>query len=177
MEKLEEQYKKEKFKLFKYIRSRVNTDEDAEDVLQDVFYKAANNFDAIEPLNSITSWLYTVAKNRIVDVFRKKKELIESDLYLGEDDLTLEEIIEDSGISVDDELTEKMVNEQIEKAIGNLPEKQRKVFIAHELDGLSFKEISEITGDSVNTLLSRKRYAVRALRNQLEDLYNLIAEV
>ncbi len=174
MERFSKEFDKERPKLFNFIKSRVKTAEEAEDVLQDIFLRGLLNLNSVESLSSITSWLYVTAKNRIIDLFRKKRELTESD-YLGMD-LTLEELVEDSGIGIEDDITRKWVMEEIERAIQELPRSQRDVYIFHEFDGLSYKEIAEITGDSVNTLLSRKRYAVISLREKLEDLYYEINE-
>lgn len=168
MKRIKKEYENSNKKLFDYIRSSVNTNEEAEDILQDVFVTAVLNFNTLESINNITSWLYTVAKNKVIDLFRKRREITEADYS---NDVNLEELIADSGISIEDGVTEKWVMEEIEMAIDLLPENQKEVFILHEIKGYSYKKIHEITGVPVNTLLSRKRYAVKSLRAELEDIY------
>lgn len=173
MKRIKTEYEKEKTKLLSYIRSRVNSEEEAEDILQDVFIRAVLNFNTLESINNITSWLYTVAKNRVIDLFRRKSEIIEADYT---DNINLEELIVDSGIDIEDELMEKWVMDKIEMAINQLPDNQREVFIYHEIEGYSYKQIHEITGVSINTLLSRKRYAIQFLKEELEYIYNELYE-
>lgn len=168
MKRIKKEYESSNKRLFNYIRSSVKTNEEAEDILQDVFVTAVLNFNTLESVNNITSWLFTVAKNKIVDLFRKKREIIEADYS---NDVNLEDLIKDSGISIEDAFTEQWVMDEIETAIDLLPEKQKEVFIFHEIKGYSYKKIHELTGIPINTLLSRKRYAVQFLREELEDIY------
>ncbi len=173
MKRIKTVYEKENRKLLNYIRGKVNSEEEAEDILQDVFVRAVLNFNTLESINNITSWLYTVAKNRVIDLFRKKGEITESDYA---EEINLEELIADSGIEIEDELMEKWVMDEIEMAINLLPDNQREVFIYHEIKGYSYKKINEITGVSINTLLSRKRYAIQFLKGELEDIYDELYE-
>jgi DNA-directed RNA polymerase specialized sigma24 family protein len=141
--------KRERSRLLNFIRRRVPDPGDAEDILQDVFYRLveANRF--LMPIDHVTGWLFRVARNRIIDFFRKKTTESFSDLA---------------------------VVEELELAVDELPAEQRAVFVAHELEGRSFKEIAAETGVSVNTLLSRKRYAVMRLRRRLQTIYDELAE-
>jgi RNA polymerase sigma factor (sigma-70 family) len=161
-------YKTEHNRLLGYIRKRIPNSLEAEDILQDIFYQLTVGFNDIRRLESLTAWLYRVADNRITDLFRKKRHntLSYSDnMSEGEDGpLTLEEILPSVGISPGDEDLKEMIWETIDETLSGLPEEQRSVFIENEFDEMSFKEISEKTGVGVNTLISRKRYAVLALR-------------
>lgn len=168
MKRIEDEYKNNKKQLLSYIQKNVSKKNDAEDLLHDVFLSAILNFNTLESINNVSSWLFTVAKNKIIDAFRKKKNISEAD-YAKE--VNLEELIEDSNISIEDEYTKGWVLEQVELAIDQLPDNQKEVFILHEIKGYSYKKINEMTGVSVNTLLSRKRYAVQFLKKELDDIY------
>ena len=168
---------KEQKRLMNFIRQQVPTEEDAEDVLQDVFYQFTQGFDTIESIDKATSWLFRVARNRITDLFRKKKPVTFSTIQPEQKDseektLMLEDILPDLSNAPDALYLRSLVWEAIQEAIDALPEKQRQVFVLHEFEDKSFKDISEITGASVNTLLSRKRYAILFLRERLQDLYD-----
>jgi RNA polymerase sigma factor (sigma-70 family) len=170
---------KERKRLLDFIRQRVNSDEDAEDILQDVFYQFVNAYRMMEPIEKVTSWLFTVARNRITDLYRKKKTATFSSLLPvtdeGNDDdaqnYFLEEIMQDATETPEAQYMRSLVWDTLNAALAELPEEQREVFNLHELEGLSFKEIAVQTGQSVNTLLSRKRYAVLHLRERLQTLY------
>jgi RNA polymerase sigma factor (sigma-70 family) len=168
---------KEQNRLFNFIRKSVSNIEDAKDILQDVFYQFISGYDEIREAERSTSWLYTVAKNKIIDLFRKKKSKPMSELnFTGEDEnvLTIEDILPDPAILPDDEYFYTALWEEIEEALDELPEKQKEVFVMNEIERMSFKEIAEITGESINTLLSRKRYAVLYLRERLQEFFNEI---
>jgi len=171
-------YKTEHNRLLGYIRKRIPNSIEAEDILQDIFYQLTVGFNDIRRLESLTAWLYRVADNRITDLFRKKRHntLSYSDnMSEGEDGpLTLEEILPSVGTSPGDEDLKEMIWETIDNTLSRLPEEQRSVFIENEFEEMSFKEISEKTGVGVNTLISRKRYAVLALRKNLNELYKLL---
>ncbi len=159
-----------------FIRNRVGDEEDARDIMQDVFYQLSAGFNDIRSVSSITSWLFTVARNRITDYFRKSRPERLSDSRVaspdaGEDSLMLEDILPSLTRSPEDEYMREVIWDTIEACLSRLPEKQRDVFVMNEFEDMSFKEISEITGEGINTLLSRKRYAVTYLREQLMDLY------
>ena len=144
-------------RLFSFIRSRVNSEEDAEDILQDVFFQFVGNAD---PVTELSGWLFRVARNKITDNYRKKRPELIDDIEFENELANKEnpEII----------FQREMFWEHLDEVLKELPEEQREVFILHELDGIPFKEIAEITGVPVNTLISRKRYAVLELRKKLE---------
>jgi RNA polymerase sigma factor (sigma-70 family) len=162
-------------KLFDFIRRRVPTDDDAEDILQDVFYQFVNTV-RLEPIERAASWLFKVAGNKVIDWYRKKKpERLERRSIFDDEDETssyAEDILFDPTDSPDDTYSRKLVWDELYAALNELPEEQREVFTMQELDNMSFKEIAEITGDPINTLISRKRYAVLHLRERLKDLYD-----
>ena len=168
----------ERNRLFNFIKKRVSDPGDAEDILQDVFYQLWQGYDTIENVERITSWLFRVARNKIIDRYRKLKPTsfseIESVRADDEVPLLLADIIGDTSSSPDDVYTRELIWESIEEVLAELPKSQREVFVWHELEDLSFREMSERTGDSINTLLSRKRYAVNYLRKRLQNLYNEI---
>jgi RNA polymerase sigma factor (sigma-70 family) len=173
-------YKKERNRLLGYIRNRVPAGTEAEDILQDVFYQLTAGFNDIRRIGSISAWLYRVAENRITDLFRKRKyrqaDFAES---IGNDDqgpLTLAEILPAPALMPGDEELRDMIWQIIEMTLDDLPEEQRSVFVENEFEDKSFREISETTGVPVNTLLSRKRYAVIALRQNLKSVYKLLKE-
>jgi len=163
----------ERKRLFDFIRRRVGTEEDAEDILQDVFLQLASSANVTEPIEHLTSWLFTVARNKVIDWYRKKRP--KSTSFDGSDadgPLNLSEILFDPAQDPDQVYARSLVWTELAGALDELPEDQRKVFVMHELEGKSFKEIAAITGDPLNTLLSRKRYAVLFLRDRLQELYD-----
>lgn len=168
----------ERNKLFNFIKKRVSDPGDAEDILQDVFYQLWQGYDTIENVERITSWMFRVARNKIIDRYRKLKPVSFSEIerVRADDDvpLLLADIIGDTSSSPDDVYTRELIWESIEEVLAEMPKNQRQVFVWHELEDLSFREMSERTGDSINTLLSRKRYAVNYLRKRLQNLYNEI---
>jgi RNA polymerase sigma factor (sigma-70 family) len=171
-------YKTERRRLLGYIRNRISDRLDAEDILQDVFYQLTIGFRDIRKIENLTAWLYRVADNRITDLFRKKKPISFSYMENSADDedgpLTLEEILPSIGTSPGDEELKEMIWEAIEETLSELPGEQKSVFVENEFEDMSFKEISERTGVAINTLISRKRYAVIALRKKLNELYKLL---
>jgi RNA polymerase sigma factor (sigma-70 family) len=177
-EKITAAYKDERKRLLGYISSRIPDKLEAEDILQDVFYQLTVGFNDIRRIESLTAWIYRVADNRITDLFRKKRPLTFSYKENAAEDedgpLSLEEILPSMGTTPGDEELKDMIWETIEETLSELPEVQRSVFVENEFEDLSFKEISEKTGVGVNTLISRKRYAVLALRERLSELYNLL---
>ncbi len=172
---IDETVRRERKRLFEFIRKRVPAEEDAEDILQDVFYQLVESYRLMKPVEQLTSWLFTVARNKITDLYRKKKPIPESRyLIAGSEDEAapgLADILPDLSGSPDVAFERSLVWEMLEEALAELPEEQRNVFVWHEFEDKSFKEISEMTGASVNTLLSRKRYAVLFLREKLRRLY------
>jgi RNA polymerase sigma factor, sigma-70 family len=160
-----------------FIRKRVNSIEDAEDILQDVFYQLAEADQMMKPIEQISAWLYTVARNRITDLYRKKKpEPLNQDFLNDEEDVIEElgELFEEKDSTPETQYLQSLFWEELENALNELPSEQRIVFELNELKGISFKEIAELTGESVNTLISRKRYAVLHLRERLKTLYKEI---
>ena len=168
----------ERNRLFNFIKKRVSDTNDAEDILQDVFYQLWQGYDTIESIEKVTSWMFRVARNKIIDRYRKLKPDSFSKIEgaRGDEDapLLLADVIGDSSSSPDDVYTRELIWESIEEVLAELPKNQREVFVWHELEDISFKEMSERTGESINTLLSRKRYAVNYLRKRLQNLYNEI---
>ncbi len=179
---IEATIKKEKGRLFNFIRKNVPTKEDAEDILQEVLYQFVSSFDDIELLDRVSLWLMRVAKNKIIDSRRKKKELPFRDVRIripsdeAGDSLSLADIIPDLSGLPDEVYWQKMFWDEIEDALDDLPDEQREVFEMNEFEGLSFRDISEIKNEPLNTLLSRKRYAVLYLRKRLKTLYKELKE-
>jgi len=169
---------KERNRLFNFIRKRVKSTLDAEDILQDVFYQLVRVSDDVNTIEKMSAWLFQVARNRITDLYRKKKSLNFSDMNHPSDEdessLQFESYIPDLNDLPDALLTREMVWEVLEEGLSEIPEEQKAVFTMHEFDDLSFKEIAELTGEGVNTLISRKRYAIVYLRKKLSELYNEI---
>ena len=162
-------------RLRNFIRRRVPDPSDAEDVLQDVFYKLVEANRLLMPIDHVTGWLFRVARNGITDLLRKKKPENFSDVAAeGADDntLRLDDLLPSREAGPEALYARNVLIEELELAIEELPEEQRAVFVAHEMEGCSFKEISAETGVSVNTLLSRKHYAVLHLRRRLHDAYD-----
>ncbi|WP_326990333.1 RNA polymerase sigma factor [Chitinophaga sp. 212800010-3] len=173
-ERIQATVKQERKRLLHFIRQRVSNTSDAEDILQDVFYQFTEYLKLGSQIDSITGWLFAVTRNKITDWFRKKKESPFADHTReieGEEVLFLPELLSDKNLEADTPLVKKIMYEAIMEAIDELPPDQRQVFLQHEVEGKSFKEISEETGVGVNTLLSRKRYAVLYLRDRLTELY------
>jgi RNA polymerase sigma factor (sigma-70 family) len=159
-------------RLLAFIRRRVGSDSQAEDILQDVFYQLLTSYSVTEPLEKMTGWLFTVARNRIIDWYRKRRPQDRAlDGSLDGGPLTLADVLPSAAEGTDAGYDREMIAEELTEALEELPEKQRLVFVMHEIEGRSFNEIREITREPLNTLLSRKRYAVQFLRRRLEDLY------
>jgi len=169
---------KEQRRLFDFIRKRVPTEADAEDILQDVFYQLVETYRLMKPVEQLTAWLFTVARNKITDRFRKHKpDLLEDKIIKksGDDEgemLNISDIIPDKTDSAEMLMLRSAIMDELETALEELPEEQREVFVFHELEGRSFSDIAAVTGVQINTLLSRKRYAVVYLRKRLQNLYN-----
>ena len=174
-QRISEVVKRERSRLGNFIRRRVPDPRDAEDILQEVFYELVEANRLLMPIDHVTGWLFRVARNRITDLFRKKKPESFSDAALeGEDGelLRLEDLLPSPDAGPEALYARSVLLDELEAALDELPEEQREVFVAHELEGLSFKEIAADTGVSVNTLLSRKRYAVLHLRQRLRSIYD-----
>jgi RNA polymerase sigma factor (sigma-70 family) len=170
-------YQKERRRLLDFIRKRVPVEADAEDILQDVFSELIMMYRLMKPVEQLASWLFTVARNRITDRYRKKKPdtSLDAPLRSGDADnepMLLAELIPALQKDSSDMLMQDDIMEALSEALDALPEEQRDVFVAHELEGEGFKDISARTGIGVNTLLSRKRYAVVFIRERLRIMYD-----
>ena len=166
---------REQSRLRSFIRRRVPDARDAEDILQDVFYELVEANRLLMPIEHVTAWLFRVARNRITDLFRKKTPERFSDIAIAyEDDelLQVEDLLPSPDAGPEALYARHVLLDELELAVDELPAEQRAVFVAHELEGRSFKEMAAESGVSVNTLLSRKRYAVRHLRRRLQGMYD-----
>ena len=164
-------------RLRSFIRRRVLEMGDAEDVLQDVFYELTEAYRMMKPVEQVTAWLYRVARNRITDLFRRKTAVSLNERADDEDGgRELEDLLPSPDAGPDAIYARNVLLEALDEALSELPEEQREVFVAHELMGQSFKELAEETGVSVNTLLSRKRYAVLHLRERLSEMQESFGE-
>ena len=174
-QRIAEVVKREGARLRNFIRRRVPDPRDAEDILQDVFYRLVEANRLLMPIDHVTGWLFRVARNRITDLFRKKRPESLGDTAIADEDgerLQLEDLLPSPDAGPDALYARHVLLDELESAVDELPEEQREVFVAHELEGRSFKQLAAESGVSVNTLLSRKRYAVRHLRERLQDVYD-----
>ena len=164
-------------RLFYFIRGRVNTDEDAEDILQDVWYQFSNVMNS-EPIEQTSAWLYRVARNRIIDKYRRQQPDSLEEVFTDDEEaeFNFREILLAEDATPETEHLRNLFWEQLFAALDELPEEQKQVFVWNELEDISFNEISERTGEKINTLISRKRYAVLHLRKRLEQLRKEIIE-
>ena len=166
-ERISEVVEREQSRLRNFIRRRVPDPRDAEDVLQDIFYKLVEANRLLMPIDHVTGWLFRVARNRIADLFRKK-DFIEDDDEL----LLFDDLLPSPDAGPDALYARGVLLDELALALDELPDEQREVFVAHELEGRSFKEIAAASGVGINTLLSRKRYAVLHLRERLQSIYD-----
>jgi RNA polymerase sigma factor (sigma-70 family) len=167
--------KREQSRLLNFIRRRVPDPLDAEDILQDVFYELVQANRLLMPIEHVTGWLFRVARNRITDLFRKKgKESFSNSVTANEDGELprFEDLLPSPDAGPEELYARNVLLDELELAMDELPEEQREVFIGHEIQGRSFKDMAAETGVSVNTLLSRKRYAVMHLRERLQSIYD-----
>jgi RNA polymerase sigma factor (sigma-70 family) len=174
--RISEAIAREQARLRQFIRKRVPDDSDAEDIFQEVFYELVDAYRLMKPVEQIGAWLFRVARNRIVDLFRKQRPTVR-----GNDSVPVpeagearqwEDLLPSPDAGPEAAYARSVLLEELDAALEDLPEEQRDVFLAHEIEGRSFRELSEATGVSVNTLLSRKRYAVLQLRRRLQAIYN-----
>jgi RNA polymerase sigma factor (sigma-70 family) len=167
-QRISEAVEREQLRLRNFIRKRVPGEGDVEDILQDVFYELVEAYRLMKPVEQVGAWLFRVARNRITDFFRKKKpeQLDDGEVFQLEDLLPSREAGPEAAYA------RSVLLEELDAALDELPEEQRDVFIAHEIQGRSFKDLAAQTGVSVNTLLSRKRYAVLHLRERLQSIYD-----
>jgi RNA polymerase sigma factor (sigma-70 family) len=175
-ERLTETIGREQGRLRNFIRRRVADESDAEDILQDVFYELIEAYRLTKPIEHAGAWLYRVARNRIIDRFRKKKpeplSSVDNDARVESGDwLSLEDLLPSPDAGPEAAYARGILLEELEAALDELPEEQRRIFIAHEIEGISFKEMATETGVNINTLLSRKHHAVIHLRRRLQSIY------
>ncbi len=174
-EQISETVEREQTRLRNFIRRRVPDEGDAEDILQDVFYELVAAYRLMEPIEQVGAWLFQVARNRIIDLFRKKKpEPLRNEAMSvaeGGEVLMLEDLLPSTDAGPEAAYAQTALLEALDDALEELPEEQHAVFVAHEIEGRSFKELAAETGVSVNTLISRKHYAVLHLRERLQAMY------
>jgi RNA polymerase sigma factor (sigma-70 family) len=171
---ISEAVEREQTRLRNFIRRRVSDEGDAEDLLQDVFYELVEAYRLMKPIEQVGAWLFRVARNRIIDLLRKRKpEVFSEHAAVAEygEPLLLEDLLPSPDAGPDAAYARTVLLEELNDALEELPEEQRQVFVAHEIEGRSFKELANETGVSVNTLLSRKHYAVLHLRERLRDIH------
>lgn len=175
-ERISETVERDQARLRNFIRRRVRDPLDVEDILQEVFYELIEAYRAMQPIEQVTAWLFQVARNRIIDLFRRKEreEQRSAPTVFAEEDETrlTAELLPSPDADPEVAYARSVLLEELDEALEELPAEQREVFVAHELMGYSFKELAAKTGVSVNTLLSRKHYAVMHLRDRLQDIYD-----
>jgi RNA polymerase sigma factor (sigma-70 family) len=179
-QRISEAVNREQARLRNFIRRRVADQGDAEDILQDVFYEFVEAYRMMKPVEQVTAWLFRVARNRITDLFRRKKREARSEpATIAEDGETVqwEDLLPSLDAGPQAAFARRVLLEELDAALDELPDEQREVFIAHELMGYSFKELAAQSGVSVNTLLSRKHYAVVHLRERLQAIYDEFKKV
>jgi len=178
-QRISEAVERERPRLRNFIRRRVADPRDAEDILQEVFYELVEAYRLMQPIEQVGAWLFRVARNRIIDLFRKKKPEPFSDSDVVTDDgelLRWEEMLPSPEVGPEGAYARSVLAAELDDALQELPAEQREVFIAHELEGRSFKELAAETGVNANTLRTRKRYAVLHLRERLQAIYEEFGE-
>jgi RNA polymerase sigma factor (sigma-70 family) len=173
-QRISEAVAREQPRLRNFIRRRVADPGDAEDILQDAFYELVAAYRLVQPIEQVGAWLFRVARNRIIDLFRRKKlEALRNDAITKDGEpLLLDDLLPSPDAGPEALFARRVLMDELDAALDELPDEQREVFIAHEIEGRSFKELSAETGVSVNTLLSRKHYAVLHLRKRLQAIYD-----
>jgi RNA polymerase sigma factor (sigma-70 family) len=172
--KIAEVFARERKRLGSFIRRRVSDPGDAEDILQDVFSELVESVRMVQPIEQVGAWLFQVARNRIIDRFRRRSSApttVAADLDSGDGLAALAELLPSSQAGPEARYARRVLVQELDAALEELPAEQRDVFIAHELEGQSFRELAAQTGQNINTLLSRKRYAVQHLRDRLRQIY------
>ena len=163
-------------RLLAFIRSQIRSFEDSEDLLQDVYLQALSKLNVLDTVDNLTGWLFTVAKNKVIDWYRKKRMPTISIDAVDENGLSLKDILAEESSGVWDEPTRELVYDAIIESIDELPENQRYVVIQQVIEGRTFSELSEETGVSINTLIARKRYAIRILQKRLTEITELLKD-
>jgi RNA polymerase sigma factor (sigma-70 family) len=175
--RISEAVDREQSRLRNFIRTRVPDPGDAEDLLQDVFFELVEAYRLMKPVEHVGAWLFRVARNRITDLFRKKKPVTFTDAAAAsKPEESFEDLLPSPEAGPDAVYARLVLLEELDAAVEELPEEQRAVFVAHEIEGRSFKDMAVETGVGVNTLLSRKRYAVLHLRKRLKAIYDEFKE-
>lgn len=173
--RIDDAVRRDRARLRNFIRRRVHDDGEAEEILQEVFYELVEAYRLMKPIEQVSAWMFRVARNRITDLFRKKKPVTFSDVEttVGEEgeSLRLEELLPSPDAGPEAEYARNVLIEELEAAIEELPPEQREAFVAHEIEGRSFKELAAETGTSVNALVLRKHYAVLHLRERLAEIH------
>jgi RNA polymerase sigma factor (sigma-70 family) len=179
--RISEAFEREQPRLRSFIRKRVADSRDAEDILQEVFTELVEAYRMFQTIDQAGAWLFRVARNRIVDLFRKKKTVPLSDLAPQQDEegeeMSVEDLLPSPEAGPEAAFARLMLVEELEEALDELPNEQREAFVAHDIEGISFKELAERTGVGVNTLLTRKRLAVLYLRERLKDMYDELSKL
>jgi RNA polymerase sigma factor (sigma-70 family) len=175
VQRLEKVYRNERSSLLGFIRSRTGSLEEAEDLLQDVFFQAIRAASVTDPIENVVGWLYRIARNKIIDRYRRKRNTLS--LQQEREDVTLEELLVDSGIDIEKEVIRRAVMDALIEALEELPPEQRDAFVQQAINGKTFREISEQSGIPLNTLIARKRYAVQFLRKRLQGLKEIVDEL
>lgn len=171
--RIAEALQRDEGRLRKFIRRRVMSEGDVEDVLQDVFYELVEAYRLMKPIEQVSAWLFRVAANRITDLFRRKKpDPFTRDITVDDERLTMADLLPSPDAGPEADYARGVLLEELEAALDELPGEQRDVFVAHELEGRSFKELAAESGLSINTLLSRKHYAVLHLRRRLQSIHD-----
>ena len=180
-ERVDRTFREEGERLLRFIRNRVSVPEDAEDILQDIFVQAVRNLNALQAVDNLLAWMYTAARNRIVDWYRRRRRRTEpldaEPVRARLAEASLATLGADSGLRLERERVRALAAEAVLEALEELPAAQREVFRLQALEGVAFREISERTGVPVNTLIARKRYAVLALRERLREVRALVDEL
>jgi RNA polymerase sigma factor (sigma-70 family) len=167
---------REQGRLRNFIRRRVADESEVEDILQDVFYELIAAYRLMKPIEQVSAWMFRVARNRIIDLFRKRRPEASTNDSMSaaedDEDLLLEEMLPSPDAGPDAAYARGVLLDELDAALDELPEEQREVFVAHELEGRSFKELAQETGLNLNTLLARKHYAVLHLRKRLRAIHD-----
>lgn len=174
-QRISEAVARERPRLLSFVRKRLADQEEVEDVLQDVFYELVEAYRLMKPVEQVGAWLFRVARNRITDLFRKQRPQAASGFPAGREEgepQRVAELLPSPEAGPEADYARGVLLDELEAALGELPEEQRDVFVAHQIEGRSFKEIAAATGVNVNTLLSRKHYAVAHLRRRLRAIYD-----
>jgi RNA polymerase sigma factor (sigma-70 family) len=176
-QEIEQYYREEKPRLLTYVQGKINNWQAAEDVVQETFLKALTQLNTLEPIENLLGWLYTAARNRIIDWYRNKtRQLTQPIDELEIEDTSIEALLAETGLDLEIQWSKELLIDALIDAIAALPKDQRNIIIMQSLEGLTFREIAQIEQVSINTLLARKRYALATLRKRLAHLKTIITE-